>query len=578
MRVSIQRHRVIIAVGLLVLGSLLAWFVQTDGGGIDVSQVTFAGSHDNAISALLYVPRGVSSTSPAPAVLAIHGYINSKETQSGFAIEFARHGFVVLAPDQTGHGYSDPPAFSDGFGGPAALRYLRSLPFVDTRRIGLEGHSMGGWAVQMAAASNPGGYSAMVLEGSSTGTFGTPEGTPTVPRNLLLVYSRFDEFSSFMWGAKTPRDILHIPKLEKLFGTRTPVVPGKLYGDPAKGTARELLMPAVTHPGDHLSREAIGDAVDWFVQRLQSNSRTAPRQQIWYWKSFGTLVALVGLMVLLFPLVDWLLSLPWFGRVVTGPPHTPHVPVARRRLNLVLAALVPVITFFPLQSAADWLLVANPVLPQQITNGVLLWAIGNGAIFLCLFWLWYRKQGASLGELGMPADRYAIVRALALAVVVCATLYLIVWLVGRVANIDFRFWVVALKAFSATQALIFLFYVLPFGAFFLVFSLSMHTQLGEASSLSATMMRNGAVASIGFLLLLALQYIPLLAGHSLFFDRPLLSIVAFQFVPLMFLVALVSTFCYDRTGNLYTGAFINTLLITWYMVAGTATQATPFWY
>lgn len=573
-----QRHRIIIAVGMLVLGSVLAWFVQTGGGVIDVRPVTFAGGHGNTISALLYVPKGATAASRAPAILAIHGYINSKETQSGFAIEFARRGFVVLAPDQTGHGYSDPPAFADGFGGPASLAYLRSLPMVDTSRIGLEGHSMGGWAVQMAAASNPGGYSAMVLEGSSTGTFGAPVGMPDTPRNLLLVYSRFDEFSSFMWGARTPADVVGTKKLETLFGTNSPVVPGRLYGDPAKGTARELLMPAVTHPGDHLSREAIGDAVQWFQQRLHVDSPIGIDDQTWYWKSLGTLVALVGLMVLLFPLVDWLLSLPWFTRIVTGPAHVPDVQAPGRQINMLITALVPIVTFFPLQSAGDWLLAANPVLSQQITNGVLLWALGNGAIFLGLFGLWYRKQSQTLAELGLPKDRQAITRALVLAAVACTVLYLVVLLADWLGNIDFRFWVVALKHLSWTQAVIFLVYLLPFCAFFLVFSLTMHTRLGRTRSLAVAMWRNGLLASVGFLLLLAVQYVPLLAGGSLMLDQPLLSIVAFQFVPLMFLVALISTFCYDRTGNIYTGVFLNTLLVTWYMVAGTATQATPFWY
>jgi len=60
-------------------------------------------------------------------------------------------------------------------------------------------------------------------------------------------------------------------------------------------------------------------------------------------------------------------------------------------------------------------------------------------------------------------------------------------------------------------------------------------------------------------------------------SQPLLTIVAFQFIPLMAFVALVSTYCFYRTNNIYTGAFLNSLVITWYMVAGTATQAVPFW-
>jgi len=141
------------------------------------------GAKGNTMSALLYVPANATAQTPAPGILAVHGYINSRETQDGFAIEFARRGYVVLALDQTGHGYSDPPAFANGFGGPDGLAHLRSLDIVDKNNIGLEGHSMGGWTVLAAAAAMPNDYRAMVLEGSSTGKpFAADGGTRNSPR------------------------------------------------------------------------------------------------------------------------------------------------------------------------------------------------------------------------------------------------------------------------------------------------------------------------------------------------------------------------------------------------------------
>ena len=129
---------------LILAGGLLAHFTQT-AGGIKIQDVRFKAAKGNTMSALLYIPPNATAQTPAPGILAVHGYINSRETQDGFAIEFARRGYVVLALDQTGHGYSDPPAFAGGFGGPDGLAYLRSLEFVDKNNIGLEGHSMGGW-------------------------------------------------------------------------------------------------------------------------------------------------------------------------------------------------------------------------------------------------------------------------------------------------------------------------------------------------------------------------------------------------------------------------------------------------
>src|SRR5512138_2158558 len=168
---------------LMLAGGLLAHFVLT-AGGVRVLDIRFAGAGGTPMSALLLIPPNATPKTPAPGVLAVHGYFNSRETQGDFAIEFARRGYVVLALDQTGHGYSAPPAFANAFGGPDGLAYLRSLEFVDKNNIGLEGHSMGGWTVLAAATAMPDDYKSIVLEGSSTGKPFATEGTPSWPRNM----------------------------------------------------------------------------------------------------------------------------------------------------------------------------------------------------------------------------------------------------------------------------------------------------------------------------------------------------------------------------------------------------------
>src|SRR5882724_3607833 len=91
-----------LGVALILGGAVLASLIQTSGG-IVVRDVRFAGANGVEMSALLYVPANATAKTPAPGILAVHGYINTRETQSGFAIEFARRGYVVLALDQTGH-------------------------------------------------------------------------------------------------------------------------------------------------------------------------------------------------------------------------------------------------------------------------------------------------------------------------------------------------------------------------------------------------------------------------------------------------------------------------------------------
>ncbi len=78
---------------VILLSSYFAHQVQTDFGNVEVSDIRFTGKSGQTISALLYVPKNYQR--PLPAVLATQGYINSRETQSGFAIELSRRGFVV---------------------------------------------------------------------------------------------------------------------------------------------------------------------------------------------------------------------------------------------------------------------------------------------------------------------------------------------------------------------------------------------------------------------------------------------------------------------------------------------------
>src|ERR1700678_4411604 len=299
---------------LILAGGLLAHFTQT-AGGIRIQDVRFTGAKGNTMSALLYIPPNANAQTPAPGILAVHGYINSRETQDGFAIEFARRGYVVLALDQTGHGYSDGPAFANGFGGPDGLAYLRSLDIVDKNNIGLEGHSMGGWTVLAAAATMPNDYKSIVLEGSSPGKPFAAEGTASWPRNVAVVFARYEEFPALMWGVDLARDVTQSPKLWALFGTSGAVEPGKVSGDIAQGTARVLYTPAMTHPAEHISHEAIGYSLDWFAKTLQGGTPRPSDDQIWFRKEIGTLVALIGFVALLLGVFDGLLEAPVFSHL-----------------------------------------------------------------------------------------------------------------------------------------------------------------------------------------------------------------------------------------------------------------------
>ena len=554
-----------IGLALILAGSWLASAVQTSGG-VTVTDVRFPGAGGVTMSGLLYTPKNATTEHPAPGILAVHGYINSRETQSAFAIEFARRGYVVLALDQTGHGFSGGAAFSNGFGGPDGLKYLRGLPMVDKDNIGLEGHSMGGWTVLAAAATMPDAYKAVVLEGSSTGAPFAAEGTPAWPRNLALVFSQYDEFSKLMWGVNRAQDVATAPKLKAVFGTTSDIVPGQIYGSTAQGTARRLTQPVTTHPGDHISTAAVGDAIDWFGKTLAGGTPKPASDQIWIWKEVGTGVAFVGFVVLLLGAFNGLLSLPVFAALRHEPEAAVEQRAGRWWAGLLTTAVLPIITFFPAFIAVTVLLKPSALLPQSITNQVVVWALVNAALTLVIGLFGRKRAMAGFDNRWGPA--------VLIALATTAVGYLSLVAADALFKVDFRFWVVALKLFSPAQARIALVYVLPFTAFFLVATRALHGRLSVLGD-SAAKQYGSAIAAmaLGFLVLLVVDYGLFFATGRLPTDfDPLSTVVAIQFLPLMAVVALISTFTWRRTGSYVPGALICGLFVTWYVVAGTATQ------
>ena len=579
-----------LALTLVFGGSWLAALVQTSGGRVDVHDLRFEGHSGAAMSALLYVPRSATTHSPAPGVLAIHGYINSRETQSAYAIELARRGYVVLALDQRGHGYSAPPAFVDGFGGADGLRQLRSLDVVDNDQIVLSGHSMGGWAALIAAAELPQAYRSIVVSGSSTGTFGAPEGTAQFPRNFALVFGRYDEFASTMWGVSAAPGIVDTAKLQTLFGTTETVAVDRLYGDFDAGTARRLHMPAQTHPANHITAAGVAPVIDWIQATTRAPNPLPAADQVWQWKELGTLSALLGATLLLFAVGDLLLSAPPFRSLRARPAAAAGIEGAGWWVAAALFTTIPALTLLPLQTAGAAWLPINALLSQQLTNGIMLWALGNALISLLFVLAWRRLtsrgRNASLMSLGLArpdgesavsttsALRFATAVLLGLCVVASAGA--LVALTDWLFTTDFRWWVIAAKPLDGLRSLILLGYLLPFTLFFLMTGVVLHGQLrkpGPVGTGSDGMIRNALLASLGIGLLLLVQYGSLYARGTLAFadaSAPLLTILAIQFVLLLPVTGLLSTFFFNRTGQVYVGAFVNGAFVTWLIVGSQA--------
>ena len=322
--------------------------------------------------------------------------------------------------------------------------------------------------------------------------------------------------------------------------------------------------------------EAIGYSLDWFAKTLQGGTPKPADDQIWLRKEIGTLIALLGFVALLIGAFDGLLEAKMFSRLrlpeIADGTMPAHVAADGRRWTMafILSAFIPALTYYPALALAGTFVKPSACLPQGITNQIMVWAVINALITLALM-PFAPKRASRAGIIG---------QSVVIAVATVAIGYAALWLADLAFKIDFRFWIVALKLMSAKQFLIFLIYLVPFTAFFVVALHVLHRNFSTmAAGRAALYLTNILALTLGFIVLLVLQYGTLWLTGKLFNPLPdpgfvpLSTIVAIQFVPLLAICAVVATFTWRRTGSSLPGALICGLFVTWYVVAGTATQA-----
>jgi dienelactone hydrolase len=570
----------IVALILILGGGLLAYFIQTNGG-VKVRELRFMGIDSRLMSALLYVPQGATKAAPAPGIVAMHGFINSREFQDGFAIEFARRGYVVLAPDMIGHGFSEPGTstagfFGSGMGGKPALEYLRSLDFVDKENIGLEGHSFGGAGLVTTAFANLDGYRSIVVEGWSTGAY-CPAGTPTFPRNMLVVFDKYDEFSKLNWGTSIAADAPKGEKMKAVFGTTEPVEIGKLYGSIEQGTARKLLMPNMEHAALTWSTEAIGDAVAWMQATLKGGKDIPPSNQIWRWKEIGTLIALIGMVLFLLVIGGYLLKTNYFKGLIEAPAAAKPATGWRWWIGALITIVLPIPVYLWAWNFNKDMSKNSWLLPQVVTTHFMVWAVVVAAISLVLLILWHllsnRKKGGSFAAYGFTwkgkgLQLGKVGKSFLLAVIAVFAAYLTLAFSAWAFTTDYRIWVFAIKPMSIFRFGIFLRYLIPFIFYFLIIGMVIHGELRCHSGAWSQTIVNILLLIGGYILFLLLQYIPLFSGKTLLIpDAHLPTIVLIRFIPIFIIVGVVSTYFYRKTGHVFVGSFINAMLITWSIVA-----------
>jgi dienelactone hydrolase len=589
---------------LVFIGAVvIAHFVQRDFGRIEVSNAYYDNYNGKRIRAKLFRPLPASKKNPLPAVVFIHGYQNNRESGDAYNIELARRGFVVLGIDALGRGNSDNPGdiddadFDDTFGARSSIAYLKSLPFVNKKAIGIMGHSIGAKISYKVALGDP-SIHAVILVGNAY----DKNATLKKPKNMLMVIGEFDEFRDRFTGTKDiVKEWMKTEATRGAFPHENPEF-GVTYGNFTEGTARRVFIVRISHVQESHSPSCIAEAVEWMKKSLNPPDalwRDA-REQIWPVKEAMTLLAMLACLISIMPLCLMLLRTGFFSSI-KGPPQSGYASPTKSYVQYSVVNGILMWLYIPLIltlfAVHKYVVRVDPVFPMVMVDAIVWWFVWINIFGLLIFRSWYKKrartEGLTLYELGISyrQDRFSLDAArvgktILLGLILFAFLYICEYLSELIFLVDFRFIYPLLSDLTLYRFLMFLLYF-PFILFgFLVLTTFVHGQLRRPRKKSwlktyIYWTRSSIVALIApIFLFLLVQYIPLLSTGFIPFEGPgglfVVFIIELFFIMLILtMVMILSTWFYQITGKIYLSAFISALIVTWLFASSQVIAPVP---
>ena len=661
---------IFLAVCILVifLSSFIASAIQSDGWQIEVTDlrnaenegtITVNGAENEVeglvVSGILFKPKGASADNPLPAVVLTHGYLNNREMQLQNAIELARRGFVVLTVDREGHGnyeYRDSSttgAMMATSGLYDSAKYVYNLDYVDKDRIGISGHSMGGYTTAMTLLQDMGTgiVSAGLIQAWSTFIAAGPD------VDVGMLKAKDDEFfftTNEGEDGTISREYLTTTAAKTFIGNSAlegDVVSGAIYvngqavettgGQETEGAFRAIYEIPGVHPQNHCSVDGAEAVVNFFYNAFgtpDGYEYISEGNQVWWVKEAFSLIGLIGFFALIFPLASLLLGTPVFkslrvaklatvehvravldenGEAVldeNGEPQTvtetetvwegANLPVqpkplkgVQKNISYWLAAIgITIFSGFSIHAICTEyggkVFPNTQLYPQDTTNWVATWAVATALFSLAVilfFWLVntainrvrYGKDYSEYQENPFAAGRIAtgltgLLKTLVLALLILGILLAVLFTNWAVWKVDFRIWTLAVKVFDLGVFLpTVIRYAVFFGIFFIISALFGETYRASNVPEWASTLINVFFNIFGVLLVIAIQYgCFTTTGYMWQDDMALGYIVLFPMVPILAIATVIARRMTAKTGNIWLGALINTLLFTLITCTNTA--------
>lgn len=593
---------------VLCLVSMIAVsLIQTGSGSITIKQMTWESPSGHLLSADLWIPANATADDPAPAVVTIEGWYNNKEMQDLYTVELARRGYVVLTLDMHGHGDTEAlpsdQLYDGAVGVDGAVQLVASLPYVDTARIGVTGHSSGGTAANMAVEIDNRRETpliAAVLQqagdwqddtgGDHSGDYGS--------RDVGIIASEYDDFYFGTYDddgnmLTTPKQFMETEGAKRFLNFNEDAstfageaVGGQYYTRDFDGETayRVIYRPTCIHPAVTFSGECVGYAIDFFETTLGAPNPIASSDQIWQTKTLFNGVGLAGFFLFIVSFAVCMLDTPYFS-ALKAKDEVKAYPTGGRQGAAWFWALAAVSVVF---SGVSYLWCMRNVysnttdfFPQTASLTIGIWSAACAVLAIVLMTVYYqcygKRNGVSLKGRGVIVEAAQLGKAVLLAVIVIACAYGIVFFADYFFQTDFRIWVFGVKTFTSDKVLIALRYLPFFLLFYVVNSVSVNCfNYNQIGGEVGNILLQGLSSALASIVIVAVQYGYFYATSRQFFGlsegERILPIWLFTVIPILFGAAVISRILYKKTRNPYLAGCINALFVTVFTCTNTFTS------
>lgn len=562
----------LIAFAVLLSGIFLAYMVDTNGGKVSIQDVYYTSNQDGSLlHARLYRPDIATNDSPKPGVIFFPGNDADADKYSAVGVELSRRGYVVMMHDIRGQGHSVGPTGmsgpTDSYGAIEATEYLSALAFVDSENIMIGGHSLGGMGATTAYRNMPEGtFKGIVLYGS---------GRPDSPGNILAVGADDDSAGTPIedlaaWVGVSPEEWEY----------------GKAYGSFEEGTVRCYYYASDAVHNTEYVNKGVSTVTSDFVQASMpiEGSYIEGSSQVWHWRFIGTTIAFIAFVFMILPLGNLMLQIPFFKTMCAEVPEYKGNKGKSWWLFAVITAVLAPATYFVFSKAADKLTgpgtPLSKVFPIRRASMTMGWTIAIAVItvviLLVMHYAVQKKKGVTLANYGLTYGKgetlVNIGKSLLFAFMVVLFMHSMLTVIYKWTNIDVRIWNSSFRVLNPVRIGRLFVYLVPFILSYLVLGANMHGTLrpkgGNISMVKEILINVALLAPWYWIWAIWLgPFAYLKSTHSTAIAGFLFAF--FWAVPVtMTIIATISTYFFRKTGKVYVGAFINGLLVSWFLLGG----------